>query len=180
MCAHHQSCLWLMFSEIANIGYDIFKPTMLSTVRTALSNRCEIGTVLGNTIAKSPAILASDMSISSPSLAFNKTFYRVLEQEPESLMWISNDVSKCNGASLDNFDVPCLLYAADLVLLAETEEDLQCMFDTVLLWCRKWHKKINKKCVLYILDHRSMPKHPMNSNTGMRIYSQYRYINILG
>ena len=52
--------------------------------------------------------------------------------------------SSCNCVSLGNFDVHCLLHADDLVLLAEME-DLQCMLDTVLLWCRKWHMKINPK-----------------------------------
>ena len=95
---------------------------------------------------------------------------------------MANEIkSNCNGVSPGNFDVHCLLYADDLVLLAETEEILQCMLDTVLLWCRKWHMKINpKNPMLYILDHRAMWKHPMNSNTGMRIYSQYRDINIWG
>ena len=57
---------------------------------------------------------------------------------------MANEIkSNCNGVSLGNFDVHCLLYADDLVLLAETKDDLQCMLDTVFLWCRKWHMKIN-------------------------------------
>ena len=95
---------------------------------------------------------------------------------------MANEIkSKCNGVSLGNFDVHCLLYADDLVLLAETEEDLQCMLDTVLLWCRKWHMKINpKKSNVVHFRPQSYAKTSHELNTGTRIYSQYRDINIWG
>ena len=41
-------------------------------------------------------------------------------------------------------------------------------------------KSTPKNLMLYILDHRAMQKHPMNSNTRMGIYSEYRDINIWG
>ena len=63
--------------------------------------------------------------------------------------------SNCNGVSLGNFDVHCLLYADDLVLLAEKI----CSVCLILCYCGAgkgiW-KSIPKNLMLYILDHRAM------------------------
>ena len=47
------------------------------------------------------------------------------------------------GISIGDRDVSCLLYADDIVLLAETPVDLQVQLDAVNNWCRKWRLKIN-------------------------------------
>ena len=43
----------------------------------------------------------------------------------------------------DNLVLNILLYADDIVLLAETEEDLQCLLYIVECWCKKWRLEIN-------------------------------------
>ena len=43
----------------------------------------------------------------------------------------------------DNFDVSILLYADDLVLLSENEENLQEMVNIVKRWCAKWKMSVN-------------------------------------
>eukprot|EP00732_Lithocolla_globosa_P001849 Lithocolla_globosa_v1_NODE_1037_length_2922_cov_4.479791.p2 type:complete len:288 gc:universal NODE_1037_length_2922_cov_4.479791:1924-1061(-) len=39
----------------------------------------------------------------------------------------------------------CLFYADDIVLIAESPEDLQRLLDTCNIWCQKWRMFINKK-----------------------------------
>ena len=37
-----------------------------------------------------------------------------------------------------------MLYADDMVLIAETEEQLLKLLDVMYVWCKKWRLKINK------------------------------------
>jgi len=48
------------------------------------------------------------------------------------------------GIELRNENIPCLLYADDIILLSENEENLQSMLDYIHTWCRKWRLKINR------------------------------------
>ena len=47
------------------------------------------------------------------------------------------------GVSLDGVNLSCLFYADDLVLIAETEEDLQQLFDILAAWCDRNMMQIN-------------------------------------
>ena len=47
------------------------------------------------------------------------------------------------GVKIGNVCINILLYVDDLVLLSETEEDLQCMLNILDKWCRKWRMVIN-------------------------------------
>ena len=49
------------------------------------------------------------------------------------------------GIQLDNTHVSILLYADDIVLLAETEEDLQTLMNEFYFWCTKWRMVVNKE-----------------------------------
>ncbi len=48
------------------------------------------------------------------------------------------------GVRLDDLTVGALLYSDDIVLLAESESDLQSLLNIVYSWCSKWRLKINK------------------------------------
>ena len=39
--------------------------------------------------------------------------------------------------------VSCLLYADDIVLLADSETDLQALLNIVNVWCSKWRLEVN-------------------------------------
>lgn len=62
------------------------------------------------------------------------------------------------GLHLDNLTVGILLYADDIALLAESEDDLQKMLHLLKVWCCRWRLSINrsktqiihfrKKCIL--------------------------------
>ena len=47
------------------------------------------------------------------------------------------------GINVDDVIVNLLMYADDIVLLAESEENLQRMLDLVYEWCRKWRLEVN-------------------------------------
>ncbi len=47
------------------------------------------------------------------------------------------------GIDLETLVVQCLLYADDLVLIAESEEELQKMLNVVHDWCEKWRMRVN-------------------------------------
>ena len=48
------------------------------------------------------------------------------------------------GVMLDDVVVSCLLYADDIVLLAESGDALQKMLNIVTFWCSKWRLMINQ------------------------------------
>ena len=54
-----------------------------------------------------------------------------------------NELGK--GIDINGVRVSCLLYADDVVILAENEQNLQDMLDTVTHWCQKWNMTINEK-----------------------------------
>ena len=55
-----------------------------------------------------------------------------------------NDLkTNCVGVHLGDLIIHCLLYADDIALMAESEEDLQRMFDVMHSWCKKWRMKVN-------------------------------------
>ena len=47
------------------------------------------------------------------------------------------------GVEIGDFSLQCLLYADDLVLISESEDDLQRMFNALHEWCAKWRMRIN-------------------------------------
>ena len=47
------------------------------------------------------------------------------------------------GINVDDVIVNLLMYAGDIVLLAESEENLQRMLDLVYEWYRKWRLEVN-------------------------------------
>ena len=47
------------------------------------------------------------------------------------------------GVSVDERKVSILLYADDIVLIRETESELQAMLDELVVWCKTWRMKVN-------------------------------------
>ena len=48
------------------------------------------------------------------------------------------------GVKIGELSVPILLYADDIVLISENEDDLQCMLNIVSEWCKKWRLVVNR------------------------------------
>ena len=49
------------------------------------------------------------------------------------------------GVNFNGLKVPILLYADDILLMADNESDLQHLLDIAYGWCRKWRLTINTK-----------------------------------
>ena len=49
------------------------------------------------------------------------------------------------GIHLDNITLGILLYADDIALLAESEDDLQYLLNLLKTWCHRWRLTINQK-----------------------------------
>jgi len=64
-------------------------------------------------------------------------------------MYINDLASNINslnkGINIHNEKVSLLMYADDLVLMAESGSDLQCMLDQLNTWCLTWNVKINEQ-----------------------------------
>ena len=57
----------------------------------------------------------------------------------------SNKVLNVGVQISDNLNISILLYADDIVLLAENEVNLQFMLSTLEKWCRDWKLDVNLK-----------------------------------
>ena len=69
------------------------------------------------------------------------------------------------GIQIDEHNISVLAYADDLVLIANTEQDLQRMLDVTANWCVKWCIRINleKKLGLCTLDRKAKNAHNISS-----------------
>ena len=47
------------------------------------------------------------------------------------------------GIAIDDYNVSILLYADDVVIISDNEEDMQAMLDHVNSWCSKWRLLVN-------------------------------------
>ena len=79
--------------------------------------------------------------------------------------------------------VSILLYADDLVLLAETEIDLQILIDLLQVWCDEKKMRVNlDKTKVVHFQSPSTPKSKVPfqfGNVNIEITNQYNYLGIL-
>ena len=60
------------------------------------------------------------------------------------------------GVKVGDRKIPLLMYADDIVLVSEDEQELQAMLNHVHDWCRKWQMCVNMdKTNLYTLEKRT-------------------------
>ena len=84
------------------------------------------------------------------------------------------------GVHVMNEIVSFLFYADDIILLAESEAELQSLLDALNHWCKCWHLKVNssKTKVMHIRNKRrklTSFKYIM-SNTELEIVTEYKYL----
>ena len=65
------------------------------------------------------------------------------------------------GVNIDGHTICILLYADDIVLLAENKKDLQTLLDITQDWCYKWKLNINveKSKILHFRHNKKKQKH---------------------
>ena len=73
-----------------------------------------------------------------------------------------------------------LLFADDIVLISETEQELQIMINKLHVWCKTWHMKVN--CEKTQIVH-FRPKKQSNTvynfllgNEEIKLVDKYRYL----
>ena len=86
------------------------------------------------------------------------------------------------GIPLTNRDVSILLYADDIVILAENEENLQHMIRYMHKWCNQWRLKINhaKTNVMHFRNNRK-PRTSFQftyGNVPLDIVKRYKYLGV--
>ena len=87
------------------------------------------------------------------------------------------------GTMLGDMHICILLYADDIVLISENEQNLQNMLDHVNAWCLKWQMKINpdKTKVVHFRNPRT-PRTNFNFKIGqspIQISNTHRYLGII-
>ena len=84
------------------------------------------------------------------------------------------------GITIGHSEVSILLFADDIVLITEKENELQTLLDKLHTWCRKWRMKINKdktKIVHFRPSRKAATKQvfTLGENVIEQI-DQYRYL----
>ena len=84
------------------------------------------------------------------------------------------------GIKYGNIVITILLYADDIIILAETEESLQVMLNELAAWCTKWRMLINseKSQIIHFRPKRCKKtnyKFTLDLNT-LEIVDKYRYL----
>jgi hypothetical protein len=88
-----------------------------------------------------------------------------------------------HGVSLGTEKIPILMYADDIVLLSESEQDLQKQLDYVATWCRNWRLVINSKKsqVVHFRKKgadRTESSFKIDDNT-LDVVNSYKYLGII-
>ena len=73
-----------------------------------------------------------------------------------SQIGVKIDLEGIHDLDLDSFTLNLLIYADDIVLLTETEKDMQSLLSIVQNWCQKWRLEINleKTNILHVRNKR--------------------------
>ena len=75
-----------------------------------------------------------------------------------------------------------LMFADDIAIMAETEEDLQCMLSTLHTWCESWRLHINtSKTKIVHFRHKSQPRTSFNFKCGpseLEVVPSYKYLGV--
>ena len=86
------------------------------------------------------------------------------------------------GINVGDIMVSTLLYADDIILIAPTAENLQQMFDTLNIWCRKWRLTVNpdKTKVIHFRTS-TVPQSAFTFKCGekdIEYVSSYKYLGL--
>ena len=80
--------------------------------------------------------------------------------------------------SLNNTEIPYIQYADDLVLLADSPEDLQIAIDSLSLYCQENHLKTNSEKTKCLIFHKGrLPNLSfLLQNSELQIVSEFKYL----
>ena len=79
--------------------------------------------------------------------------------------------------------MPVLMYADDLVVLAQSADELQLLLNTLHTWCKTWQLEVNntKSAVLHFCPQSFSGTHPnfICEDEPILLKSDYRYLGII-
>ena len=83
----------------------------------------------------------------------------------------------------DELTIASLLYADDLAIMAESEENLQCMLNVLENWCKRWRMRVNvnKTKIIHFrttTQQQSTYNFHLNGNT-IEYVDKYKYLGII-
>ena len=95
-----------------------------------------------------------------------------------------HDLRQVNaGVKLDGRIVQCLLYADDIAILGESENDVQLQLNALYNWCRKWRMNVNvNKSKIVHYRPKCQERTKMNFKFGsnnFEIVKQYKYLGLV-
>ena len=101
-------------------------------------------------------------------------------------LYINDLVTEINllgkGINVDGRNISMLLYADDIVLMANTARDLQSMLDALNTWCTRWGLNVNpnKTKVVQFKPHgRSKSNFPFRcGDNELEVVSRYKYLGL--
>jgi hypothetical protein len=87
------------------------------------------------------------------------------------------------GLAVGNEKIPILMYADDIAILAENENDMQSLLNFVHSWCEAWHMKINMT-KSKVTHFRKQGTPPSNSefklgNAKLEYVEKYKYLGVI-
>ena len=102
-------------------------------------------------------------------------------------LYINELVKEINNLNIDvnvgNRAVSMLLYADDMVLISNIEENLQIMLDTMYDWCSKWRLSVNRTKSQIIHFRRSKQKVTnfvfKYGGQNLEIVKEYKYLGVI-
>ena len=91
---------------------------------------------------------------------------------------------KCNHRGVNIGECSCcvLLYADDIALIADNEEEMQTMLNRVDSWCRKWRLMVNPQKSQFL--HFRQKSHTTNylfkfGQVELLVVHQYKYLGVI-
>ena len=90
------------------------------------------------------------------------------------------EINKCNkGVNIGEESLSILMYADDVAIMAESEEDLQHMLNVLHSWCKTWDIKVNtQKSQIIHFRGKSSPQTNVQFKLGdcdLSLVERYRY-----
>lgn len=130
---------------------------------------CNIGVKQGDSI--SPTLFACYLNDLSEQISATNLGVSLSYENDENLTMDTT-----------HFKVSNLLYADDIVLLAESENDIQQMLNVVYTWCKKWRMEVNlsKTNILHIRK-KNQQRSRFNFKLGLQTVEyckEYKYLGI--
>ena len=87
------------------------------------------------------------------------------------------------GVSIGEEKVFMLMYADDLILLGENENDLQSLLDVLYKWCDNWNVQVNceKSAVIHFRPHsKTQTTHSFTcGNNDINVLNSYKYLGLI-